>query len=69
MNALLSVSDKTGLLAFAQALHALGIRLISTGGTAKLLASHGLPVNLYDPRSPGALAYAKAAEELLGRQK
>lgn len=31
--------------------------------------SHGLPVNLYDPRSPGALAYAKAAEELLGRQK
>ena len=44
MNALLSVSDKTGLLAFAQALHALGIKLISTGGTAKLLASHGLPV-------------------------
>ena len=44
MNALLSVSDKTGLLAFAQALHALGIGLISTGGTAKLLASHGLPV-------------------------
>jgi len=44
MNALLSVSDKTGLLAFAQGLHALGIKLISTGGTAKLLASQGLPV-------------------------
>ncbi|MFM9880436.1 MAG: bifunctional phosphoribosylaminoimidazolecarboxamide formyltransferase/IMP cyclohydrolase [Burkholderiaceae bacterium] len=44
MNALISVSDKTGLLEFAQALHALGIQLISTGGTAKLLAGHGLPV-------------------------
>ena len=44
MNALLSVSDKTGVLAFAQALHALGVRLISTGGTAKLLADEGLPV-------------------------
>jgi len=44
MNALLSVSDKTGILEFAQALHALGIKLISTGGTAKLLADKGLPV-------------------------
>jgi phosphoribosylaminoimidazolecarboxamide formyltransferase/IMP cyclohydrolase len=44
MNALLSVSDKTGILEFAQALHALGIRLLSTGGTAKLLADAGLPV-------------------------
>ncbi len=44
MNALLSVSDKTGILEFAQALHALGIKLLSTGGTAKLLADHGLPV-------------------------
>lgn len=44
MNALLSVSDKTGIVEFAQALHALGIRLISTGGTAKLLAEKGLPV-------------------------
>ncbi|HSU20714.1 MAG TPA: bifunctional phosphoribosylaminoimidazolecarboxamide formyltransferase/IMP cyclohydrolase, partial [Variovorax sp.] len=42
--ALLSVSDKTGILEFAQALHALGIRLLSTGGTAKLLADAGLPV-------------------------
>src|SRR5690606_34310694 len=44
MNALLSVSDKTGIVEFAQALHALGVRLLSTGGTAKLLADKGLPV-------------------------
>ena len=44
MQALISVSDKTGIVEFAQALHALGIRLISTGGTAKLLADAGLPV-------------------------
>jgi phosphoribosylaminoimidazolecarboxamide formyltransferase/IMP cyclohydrolase len=44
MNALLSVSDKTGIVEFARALHALGIKLISTGGTAKLLAEQGLPV-------------------------
>ena len=42
--ALLSVSDKTGILALAQGLHGLGIRLLSTGGTAKLLADSGLPV-------------------------
>ena len=44
MNALLSVSDKTGIVEFAQALHALDIKLLSTGGTAKLLADKGLPV-------------------------
>ncbi|MFT3813785.1 MAG: bifunctional phosphoribosylaminoimidazolecarboxamide formyltransferase/IMP cyclohydrolase [Acidovorax sp.] len=44
MNALLSVSDKTGIVEFARALHALGIRLLSTGGTAQLLAKEGLPV-------------------------
>ena len=44
MNALLSVSDKTGIVEFARALHALGVRLLSTGGTAKLLAEQGLPV-------------------------
>ena len=42
--ALLSVSDKTGIVEFAQALHARGIRLLSTGGTAKLLAQNDLPV-------------------------
>ena len=44
MNALLSVSDKTGVLELAQSLHALGFGLLSTGGTAKLLADNGLPV-------------------------
>ena len=34
MNALISVSDKTGVLALAQGLHALGIQLLSTGGSA-----------------------------------
>ncbi|RDV24890.1 bifunctional phosphoribosylaminoimidazolecarboxamide formyltransferase/IMP cyclohydrolase [Alteromonas aestuariivivens] len=42
--ALLSVSDKTGILEFAQALHQAGVELLSTGGTAKLLAEAGLPV-------------------------
>ena len=44
MKALISVSDKTGIVELAQALHALNVQLLSTGGTAKLLADHGLPV-------------------------
>jgi phosphoribosylaminoimidazolecarboxamide formyltransferase / IMP cyclohydrolase len=44
MKALISVSDKTGIVELAQQLHALGVGLISTGGTAKLLADKGLPV-------------------------
>jgi phosphoribosylaminoimidazolecarboxamide formyltransferase/IMP cyclohydrolase len=44
MNALISVSDKTGIVEFAKSLHTLGIKLLSTGGTAKLLADEGLPV-------------------------
>ncbi|MBT9596837.1 MAG: bifunctional phosphoribosylaminoimidazolecarboxamide formyltransferase/IMP cyclohydrolase [Vitreoscilla sp.] len=44
LTALLSVSDKTGIVDFARALHAQGIKLLSTGGTAKLLAESGLPV-------------------------
>jgi phosphoribosylaminoimidazolecarboxamide formyltransferase / IMP cyclohydrolase len=42
--ALLSVSDKTGIVEFARALHALQIELLSTGGTAKALRDAGLPV-------------------------
>jgi len=42
--ALLSVSDKNGIVPFAKALHEQGIKLISTGGTAKLLAANHLPV-------------------------
>jgi phosphoribosylaminoimidazolecarboxamide formyltransferase/IMP cyclohydrolase len=44
MNALISVSDKAGVVELARALHELGIGLLSTGGTAKLLADSGLPV-------------------------
>jgi phosphoribosylaminoimidazolecarboxamide formyltransferase/IMP cyclohydrolase len=42
--ALLSVTDKTGLADFAKGLQALGIELISTGGTAKVLREAGLTV-------------------------
>lgn len=42
--ALLSVSDKSGLLDFARTLHELDVELLSTGGTAKLLHDAGIPV-------------------------
>ncbi len=42
--ALLSVSDKTGIVEFAQGLHSAGVELLSTGGTAALLSDAGLPV-------------------------
>ncbi|ELY9425079.1 bifunctional phosphoribosylaminoimidazolecarboxamide formyltransferase/IMP cyclohydrolase [Cronobacter dublinensis] len=42
--ALLSVSDKAGIVDFARALSARGVELLSTGGTASLLAQAGLPV-------------------------
>ncbi|WP_213361713.1 bifunctional phosphoribosylaminoimidazolecarboxamide formyltransferase/IMP cyclohydrolase [Brachymonas denitrificans] len=44
LTALLSVSDKTGIVELAKELNALGVKLLSTGGTAKLLAEQGLPV-------------------------
>ena len=44
MYALLSVSDKTGVLELARRLHQRGVKLLSTGGTARLLADAGLPV-------------------------
>src|SRR3981189_1023130 len=43
--ALLSVSDKTGLIEFARALAGYGIDLVSTGGTAKAIAAAGLKVS------------------------
>ncbi|MEZ4701620.1 MAG: bifunctional phosphoribosylaminoimidazolecarboxamide formyltransferase/IMP cyclohydrolase [Rhodothermales bacterium] len=43
-SALLSVSDKTDLAAFATRLHRLGVELLSTGGTASALRNAGLPV-------------------------
>ncbi len=42
--ALLSVSDKTGLIELATALNARGVELLSTGGTAKAIRDAGLPV-------------------------
>ena len=44
MRAILSVSDKTGLVDFASGLSGLGVELVSTGGTAKALSAAGLPV-------------------------
>src|SRR6201988_5344587 len=44
MRAILSVSDKTGLLEFAGKLDTRGVELVSTGGTARALAEAGLPV-------------------------
>lgn len=42
--ALISLSDKTGVVEFAQQLHNLGVEILSTGGTAKMLADAGVPV-------------------------
>lgn len=60
--ALISVSDKSGLLDFARGLHKLGIEIISTGGTARSLKSAGLPVK-------EVTDYAKIPEILDGRVK
>ena len=49
--ALLSVTDKTGLVEFAQVLAACGVELISTGGTARSLREGGLSV-----KAPAAYA-------------
>ena len=42
--ALISVSDKTGIVEFVRALHRLGIEILSTGGTAKQIGDAGVPV-------------------------
>ena len=42
--ALVSVSDKTGIIDFCRQLHELGIKILSTGGTAKALAEQDIPV-------------------------
>jgi len=60
--ALLSVFDKTGLIPFAQALASAGIEMISTGGTAKALREHGIPVS-------DLSAYTGFPEMLDGRVK
>jgi phosphoribosylaminoimidazolecarboxamide formyltransferase/IMP cyclohydrolase len=60
--ALVSVSDKTGLVPFARRLAALGVELLSTGGTQRALAEAGIPVV-----SVGD--YTQAPEILGGRVK
>jgi phosphoribosylaminoimidazolecarboxamide formyltransferase/IMP cyclohydrolase len=60
--ALLSVSDKTGLVPFAQALAARGVELLSTGGTHKALAQAGIPVTTVE-------AYTGSPEVMDGRVK
>ena len=60
--ALISVSDKAGLSAFAGALHELGVELVSTSGTAALLRDAGLPVTTVEE-------VTGAAEILDGRVK
>lgn len=42
--ALISVSDKSGIVDFARQLHQLNVEILSTGGTAKLLAKENIPV-------------------------
>ncbi|MBT8131295.1 MAG: hypothetical protein KJO35_03430, partial [Gammaproteobacteria bacterium] len=42
MRALLSVSDKSGIVDFARSLAAQGVDLVSTGGTAALLRQHDI---------------------------
>ena len=60
--ALISVSDKTGITAFARALSQQGIRIISTGGTARLLSEDGIGVT--------AVAEVTGAPEMMdGRVK
>ena len=51
--ALLSVHDKTGVVDFAKGLAGLGVEILSTGGTAKLLRDSGVPVVDVALMSPG----------------
>jgi phosphoribosylaminoimidazolecarboxamide formyltransferase/IMP cyclohydrolase len=60
--ALLSVSDKTGLLPFAKQLEELGFRLLSSGGTAKALSDGGVVVETVE-------AYTGSPEVMGGRVK
>jgi phosphoribosylaminoimidazolecarboxamide formyltransferase / IMP cyclohydrolase len=60
--AILSVSDKTGLMSFAKALSARGVTLISTGGTYSTLTASGIPVESVE-------AYTGSPEVMSGRVK
>src|SRR5579859_15251 len=60
--ALVSVSDKSGLVPFARALAARGVRLLSSGGTAKTLAGEGIAVETVE-------SYTGSPEVMDGRVK
>ena len=60
--ALLSVSDKSGLFEFAKALHARGVKILSSGGTAKALRDAGVPVETVE-------SYTDSPEVMGGRVK
>src|SRR6476646_5414601 len=60
--ALLSVSDKTNLLGFAHALGKRGVRILSSGGTAKALADEGIAVETVE-------SYTGSPEVMGGRVK
>ncbi len=60
--ALLSVSEKAGLVDFARGLHELGVEIVSTGGTARELAGAGVPVRAIE-------AYTGFPEMMDGRVK
>jgi phosphoribosylaminoimidazolecarboxamide formyltransferase/IMP cyclohydrolase len=62
MKALLSVSDKKGLIDFAKVLHAHQIELLASGGTARMLKAAGLPVTAVED-------YTQSPEILDGRVK
>ena len=50
--ALISVSDKTGVIEFARALAARGVAILSTGGTARLLTEQGIAVTEVSKNDP-----------------
>ncbi|MDP9035597.1 MAG: bifunctional phosphoribosylaminoimidazolecarboxamide formyltransferase/IMP cyclohydrolase [Myxococcota bacterium] len=60
--ALVSVSDKSGLVPFARALAARGVHILSSGGTAKALAEQGVPVQSVE-------SYTDSPEVMDGRVK
>jgi phosphoribosylaminoimidazolecarboxamide formyltransferase/IMP cyclohydrolase len=62
MKALLSVSDKSNLVEFAQGLHAADVQLIASGGTARMVQQTGLPVTTIE-------AFTGSPEILDGRVK
>jgi hypothetical protein len=71
--ALLSVSDKSGLVAFARGLSALGVKLLSTGGTHRTLVEADIPVETVElhrlPRGHGRPRILRAFWRALAARK